>query len=304
MTSAVGGAISAPTGVGPAIATVFGAMGIDNVVAGLHTLWTGESQSTRLFRVINALGEETGLYAAEGAANIETALNLTSLINPSTLMLSGYRAGVGLPKSRPLFNTGEMFSDLREFAAERTFRTPITLQYDSNRLCSGFPVDVFKIQKPWVKKDILSETARLYPSPLLRHEERIIEQWAGERVRLLERWKVRDISPVNEKTYDLLNKCRTQLRVRMTPDDLAAIIKEQRGVKIPKMEGGVFDHINQEWKQVRDSFKNAFHGPWSGNLEEARILNERFGDLSRLWDRFEKLIERTKCNPEITKLKN
>lgn len=279
--SLAGALVSAPTVIGPAIATTIATMGADNVMAGLQALWTGESQQTLLFRALNVLGTETNLYGAQGAANIEAVLNLTSCVNPRSLLLG-----------------------FREFAAERTFRSPILIEYDPNRLYSGLPVDIFKLQKPWAKKDLLSETARLYPSPLLGHEERIIEQWAMERVRLLERWQVQDVSVVNEKMYDLLNKCRTQLRVRMTPDDLAAIVKEQRGLKIPKIEGGSFDHLNNEWRQVQDSFKNAFNGPWSGNIEEARILNERFGDVSRLWDRFETLIERAKCNTEITKLKN
>jgi len=104
--------------------------------------------------------------------------------------------------------------------------------------------------------------------------------------------------------FRLLDKTTKQLRDRMTPDDLAAIMKEERGIRIPKAEGGTFDHIGNEWKQVQESFENALNGPWLGNLEEAKILNTRFGELSRLWDRFEKLIERAKCGPERNKLKH
>ncbi len=298
-TGLVGGAITAPTGIGPLIATAVGTMGIDNVEAGLRTLLAGESQATRLFQLLDVLGKQTKLYGSAGAANIEVVLNLVSPVNVTRPMLLGYKAGVGIPQTGT-----STLSELRSFAAERTFRSPVVLEYDPNKLYSGLPLDLFKFQKPWVKKDVLSETARLHPSPLLRHEETIVEQWTIERLRLLERWRVQDVSAVNEKMYDLLNKCHTQLRVRMTPDDLAAIIKEQRGIKIPKIEGGAFDHINNEWRQVQDSFKKSFNGPWSGTLEEAQILSTKFGDLSRLWDRFEKLIERAKCNPETTKLKN
>ena len=83
-------------------------MGADNVMTGLETMWTGESQATRLFRVINALGEEAALYGSQGAANIEKVLNLTSLVNPRAFMLLGYRIGIGIPKPRPLFNAREI----------------------------------------------------------------------------------------------------------------------------------------------------------------------------------------------------
>lgn len=76
----------------------------------------------------------------------------------------------------------------------------------------------------------------------------------------------------------------------MPPNDLAATLKEQRGVQIFKKEGGVFDHINNEWKEVQNSFKS----PCSSSMGEAQILNKRFGDLSRLWNRFEKLMEESK----------
>lgn len=102
---------------------------------------------------------------------------------------------------------------------------------------------------------------------------------------------------VNEKMRRLLNKCATQLKLRMTPDDLVGIMREQRGIKTPKIEGGVFDHAG-EWEQVRSSFKKTFNGPLSGSSEEAQFLSERFGDLNRLWETFEGLIEESKCNPE------
>lgn len=103
---------------------------------------------------------------------------------------------------------------------------------------------------------------------------------------------------VDEKMRRLLNKCTTHLNLRMTPDDLAGIMKEKRGIKIPKTGGGIFDHIG-EWEQVRSSFKKTFNGPLSGSLEEVQFLSERFGDLNRLWDMFEGLIEESKCNPDI-----
>ena len=51
------------------------------------------------------------------------------------------------------------------------------------------------------------------------------------------------------------------------------------------------------------SFRNALEGPWNGSLEEAAVLNEQFGNISRLWTRFDKLMEKAKCNPELTILK-
>ncbi len=186
----------------------------------------------------------------------------------------------------------------RDFAAAQTFRSPITFQYDLNRLNGGIPLDIVKIRKPWLKKDLLSDKGRLYPVPLLNHEVVIVEQWAVERIGLLQKWERQDLSILNPDMKRLLRKTTIQLRDRMTPDDLAAIFKEQRGFSVPKLEGGSFSHFENEWKQVEKTFRNSFKGPWSGNLQESQLLNLRFGETSRLWDRFEKLMEQAKCLPE------
>ncbi|HEV2524691.1 MAG TPA: hypothetical protein VGU44_06125, partial [Gammaproteobacteria bacterium] len=231
--------------------------------------------------------EELTHYVGKGAGDI----------------LTGYGIARGLKLTYKAAGRGvSAFPELREFAAERTFRSPIVLEYDPNTLYSGFPLNLFKPQKPWVKKDILSETARLHPSPLFKHEETIIAQWTVERLRLLEKWKAQDLSAVNEKMNRFLDKCYSQLRDHMTPDDLAAIMKEQRGVKIFKEEGSIFDHFGNEWKQAQKSFKNAFNGPKPKSLIEEQIVNERFGDISRMWTTYREMIERAKCNPETKKL--
>ena len=198
--------------------------------------------------------------------------------------------------------------EVRKFIDSHNFRSPITFQFDALeanavRLNAGIPIDRLRLQKPYTKKDVLSEKARLHPEPLLSHEEILVTIWQTERLEWMQKIGMADLSKVNPKMKRELKECLNQLRDHMTPDDFAAILKEQRGVEIPKPNGGIYDHLNREWFDAKQSFRNALEGPWSGSLEEAAVLNEQFGNISRLWTRFEKLIERAKCNPELTTLK-
>ncbi len=68
------------------LAPVVGGMGIDNVVTGIQTAWTGEHHSTSLYHVVNELGRTTGLYGPQGASYIEMGLNITPAVNPRALM--------------------------------------------------------------------------------------------------------------------------------------------------------------------------------------------------------------------------
>ena len=197
--------------------------------------------------------------------------------------------------------------EVRQFVRSHDFISPITFQFNAAeanavRLNYGIPIDI-GLRTPWKKKDVLSERARLYPQPLLNHEEILVTIWQTERLEWMQRIGKADLSKVNSKMEDLIERCYSQLRDHMTPDDFAAILKEQRGVEIPKPNGGKYQHLESEWEAVQQSFQNALEGPWVGSLEEATVLNEQFGNISRLWTRFEKLIERAKCNPESTTLR-
>lgn len=94
---AVGGALSAPTFIGPIIATSNATMGFDNVLTGISTIWTGEPQPTLLFQGANAVGQKTGLYGPQGASYIEVGLNLAPVVIPKALIFA-YRSGAARTK--------------------------------------------------------------------------------------------------------------------------------------------------------------------------------------------------------------
>ena len=90
---AIGGAgqITVAPSTGP-FSPVLGAIGIDNIITGFQTLWTGEHHSTSLFYALNGVGESTGLFGPQGASYIEVGLNIVSTVNPRTLTFA-FRPG-------------------------------------------------------------------------------------------------------------------------------------------------------------------------------------------------------------------
>lgn len=193
--------------------------------------------------------------------------------------------------------------ETRQFISSHRLISPITFRFNAVRLNSRVSFDAIKLKTSWTNKDVLSEKARLRPEPLLNHEEVLAMIWQTERLEWMQRIGKADLSKVNPMIKKDLKKCLNQLRNHMTPDDFSAILKEQRGVQISTSSSGKYQHLNEEWKDVQLSFRNVLKGPWNGGLEEAAVLNEQFSNISRLWNRFEKLIERAKCSPEMITLK-
>jgi len=85
----------------------------------------------------------------------------------------------------------------------------------------------------------------------------------------------------------------------MTPDDLAAILKEKRGVIISKQNGHLFDHFNMEWRGVKKSMENAIKETQNLTEAEKLVVGNKIGEISLMWDRFEKLMEKVKCSMTI-----
>jgi hypothetical protein len=129
-----------------------------------------------------------------------------------------------------------------------------------------------------------------HPSPLTLQEQEIVSQWMFERKDLLNKWAFQDTKVVNRKMHDKLDAVFNQLQDHMTPNDLAAILKERRNIRILKQDGREYDHFS-EWLQAKHSLRNALTGPWGNNLNEAAILNSRLSDMSKLLDRYINLIE-------------
>lgn len=97
--------------------------------------------------------------------------------------------------------------------------------------------------------------------------------WAGRRVAFLNKWKSMDISSLPVESQRLLyGSVDNAIRKNMTPDDLAAVIKERLGVQIPDLKnGGFHDHI-EEFESARNSI--------TGTIGDSK----KGGITGRLWE--------------------
>jgi hypothetical protein len=102
-----------------------------------------------------------------------------------------------------------------------------------------------------------------------------------------------------KETQELLSgKADRAIRKSMTPDDLAAVVKEGRGVEILKEDGTPYQH-GLEYEGARNSVINAMEKIKArletlnerGNAKpgEVEVLNEKLGDLSKLLDHYERV---------------
>jgi len=155
-----------------------------------------------------------------------------------------------------------------------------------------------KVKTRGVAEDQLSAKGINDPVPLEPHERAAIEKYQAERNRYLERWREPDTSMPKE-TQDLLwGKADRAIRKNMTPDDLAAVVKEGRGVEIPKEDVTPFNH-GEEYRGARNAAKNqmekikarlkALEEGGAAKPGEIDALQEKLGDLSKLLDSYERV---------------
>lgn len=95
----------------------------------------------------------------------------------------------------------------------------------------------------------------------------------------------------------------------MIHDDMAAVMKERRGVEILKQDGTPYKHLSYEWPNDRRSILNDIGredrpGKFTGikgrlndletnglgGTKEASLLREKLGDLSNIIDDYESLL--------------
>ena len=248
-----------------------------------------------------------------GDVGVDVVQVAATVLGAANLVTKGVQSGAQAANT--------LATNTKKFITENEFRSPITIKYDSGTLNSigplGVPIDTFSLRNPvvrkkmgytdptikpeltWTAKDILSEAGLKHPAPLLSHEIETITQWMFERKSILEKIPALDLSTINPKMRGLITKVNNSLRDHMTPDDLAAILKEKRGVTISKKSGEQFDHFFDEWGDVKNSMRNTIKEAKNLTKEELLILGGKIGEISLMWDRFEKLMEKVKCSMTI-----
>jgi Domain of unknown function (DUF4157)/Bacterial toxin 28 len=159
------------------------------------------------------------------------------------------------------------------------------------------PAKAPKVKTVGTQEDQISTKGLNDPVPLTSAEQTKVYTWQNLRNSYLKTWS-NFKSSFTKKTQDLLwGPADRSVRKNMTPDDLAAVIKENRGVKITDSNGKVYDHL-MEAKQARNSIKNTIikiqerlQTLDSGGAEpgEREALQAKMSDLSKLLDSYERL---------------
>ena len=109
-----------------------------------------------------------------------------------------------------------------------------------------------KVKTSGVAEEQLTDVGRSSPVPLTGSELSRVTRWQDVRNRYLKTWREKNTSGFSEDTQDLLwGSADRSIRKNMTPDDLAAVLKEKRGVKITSDSGKVYDHMQERAQAMR-----------------------------------------------------
>lgn len=181
---------------------------------------------------------------------------------------------------------------------------PYTVKYGlSNpnfRKQYGFTVSdpTVRIHESWAEDDFLSKHDFYNPEQCLPHEAEIITQWMFDRKPVVELFNRLDIEIIQRpKIREKFKSIRNQLIDHLTPGDLCAIMKENRGVQIYRSDGEVHIHKN-EWSQAKNTRDNAIELYWKYNSifnsDERILMRTMLDEIEKLWPRYQKLIDRAK----------
>lgn len=132
-------------------------------------------------------------------------------------------------------------------------------------------------------EDQLSSIGRNIP-PLTPAEVQKVLKWQNYRNTFLKKWRELDFSHHMQDLERKLEKARNSIKKNLTPDDLAAVIKENRGEQILDPHGVPYDHL-WENRQAQISVTNAIKAlksQMSRNPANYDEFKELLRDLSNL----------------------
>ncbi len=88
----------------------------------------------------------------------------------------------------------------------------------------------------------LTTAGRERPVPLTNSELGAVQEVSSLRNQVLKMSREADLSALPQPLQDSMRRAENALRDHLTPDDMAAALKEARGEYIPRPGGGVYDH--------------------------------------------------------------
>lgn len=140
-------------------------------------------------------------------------------------------------------------------------------------------------------EDQLTAIGRNIP-PLTLTEIQKILRWQDHRNSFLKKWRNLDFTHHVQDLESKLDKARNSIKKNLTPDDLAAVIKERRGEQILDINGIAYNHL-WENRQALSSIVNAtkaLRSQMAKNPLNFSEFEELLSDLSKLKDEVNKTI--------------
>lgn len=149
-----------------------------------------------------------------------------------------------------------------------------------------------KVKTSGVAEDQLTDVGRKLPEPLTGSELSRVGRWQELRNQYLKTWREKNTGGFSDGTQDLLwGSADRSIRKNMTPDDLAAVLKEKRGVTITSESGKVYDHLQERAQAMRSIEKQvakiqahiqALESSGTAADGEVEALQEKVNDLSTM----------------------
>lgn len=142
------------------------------------------------------------------------------------------------------------------------------------------------------------------PAPLLPLEIIKIQQFENTRNQYLNWQRDLEIAQLEQTIIKLLSIANDAILKHMKPDDLAAVLKEDRGVKIFKKNGGTYNHC-LEVKQANNAVQKSLieierkiiksRQESKYNSNEIKILYKKLYQLIKFEDVYMKFSKEIKC---------
>ena len=255
--------------------------GLDDLQAGARTVLSGEPTETATQTLATDAAEALGADP-DTAKSIGLAVDMvTGIINPAGRL----RHMTTAASERLAMEAAEQAGKHGDDAAK--------LVRDGDELAEQGAKSTGTAEKQ------LTEAGLNKPVPLTPQELAAVMEWQNLRNGYLKKWREMDLSAYPEKTQHLLRGSADRaIRGGMTPDDLAAVIKEKRGIAILNDEGKVYDHLTEAEESMRSVAEalekineriGYLYATAPGATAEIQVLKDKLSDLSTLLDAYERL---------------
>lgn len=155
-----------------------------------------------------------------------------------------------------------------------------------------------------IPKEKITYIGLYTPAPLLPLEIKKIQQFENTRNQYLNWQRNVEIVELEQTIIKLLSTANNAILKHMRPDDLAAVFKEERGIKIFKKNGDTYNHC-LEVKQANNAVQKSmieiekkiikFIRENKYNSKEIKILSKKLYQLNKFENFYMRFSKEIKC---------